>query len=67
MAHTGIQEHVHTSTRARSNVVWVQAETSCVYRRLLDLLGYTIATTIALPHRKTAVVALSSAWPIRTL
>ena len=54
-----MQRQVHASTRPWDRLlcfVLVQAETSCVSRRLLDRSGYTITSTIALHHEHAAMI-----------
>ena len=56
---TGMQRQVHASTRPWDRLlsfVLLQAETSCVSRRLLDRSGYTITSTIALHHEHAAMI-----------
>ena len=58
--YTGIQKQVYIPVQEldRIRIVLMQAEPSCVSRRLLGRLEYTTASTIGLHRGNTAVVAL---------
>ena len=48
----------------RLRIVLMQAKPSCVSRRLLGCLEYTIASTIGLHHGNTAVLALGDPYVV---